>query len=93
MEGTGHLTAPRAAAPDGGIPSPVRVARRLKPVAARHARLQYAAQSAARLQSPARFESPAAGGPLPAGGLDQAVAVMDGLRSTALADARLFGFP
>ncbi|OOP63779.1 hypothetical protein BMF89_05750, partial [Arthrobacter sp. SRS-W-1-2016] len=123
MEGTGHLTAPRAAAPDGGIPSPGRVARRLKPVAARHARLQYAAQSAARLQNPARFqhaaqhqnlarlqspvrfesparfqspvrfESPASGGPLPVGGLDQAVAVMDGLRSTALADARLFGFP
>ncbi|WP_442544847.1 DUF222 domain-containing protein [Arthrobacter sp. KN11-1C] len=77
MEGIGQLAARRAAAPDGGIPSPGRVARRLKPVAARHAELQ----------------SRAAAAPSPAGGLDRAVAVMGALRSTALADARLFGFP
>ncbi|WP_442543357.1 DUF222 domain-containing protein [Arthrobacter sp. KN11-1C] len=94
MEGIGQLTAPRAAVPDGGIPSPGRVARRLKPVAARHAQVQYAAQLqfAEHHQNLAQFES-AAVGPLPAGGLGQALAVMDALRSTALADTRLFGFP
>ena len=77
MEGIGQLVARRAVLPDGGMASPGRLSRRLKPVAARYAGLQ----------------SPAAALPSPATGLDQAVAAMDALRSTALSDARLFGFP
>jgi hypothetical protein len=114
MEGIGQLMARRAAppdgGPDGGIPSPGRLSRRLKPVAARHAQLLNPAelQNAAQLQNTAQFEnfaqfrnraaaassaavSPAA--PSPAGGLDLAVAAMDALRSTALADSRWFAFP
>ncbi|WP_332602166.1 HNH endonuclease signature motif containing protein [Arthrobacter sp. S2(2024)] len=105
MEGIGQLVAPRAAAPDGGIPSPGRLSRRLKPVPARHAHSQFAAQfqnpsqfqNPAQLQNPAQFQNPSqvrnpAAVPSAAGGLDLAVAAMDALRSTAVADARSFGF-
>ncbi|MGO4473936.1 HNH endonuclease, partial [Arthrobacter sp. M-10] len=105
MEGIGQLVAPRAAAPDGGIPSPGRLSRRLKPVPARHAQFQFAAQfqnpsqfqNPAQLQNPAQFQNPSqvrnpAAVPSAAGGLDLAVAAMDALRSTAVADARSFGF-
>jgi hypothetical protein len=102
MEGIGQLMARRAAppdgGPDGGIPSPGRLSRRLKPVAARHAQLQNAAQveNFAPFQNRAAAASSAAvspAAPLPAGGLDLAVAAMDALRSTAAADARSFAFP
>src|SRR5690242_8566240 len=99
MEGIGQLVAPRAAAPDGGIPSPGRLSRRLKPVPARHAQLQFAAQfqNPAQFQIPSRLRNPSrprnpAAVPSAAGGLDLAVAAMDALRSTAVADARSFGF-
>ncbi|MCZ9884510.1 HNH endonuclease, partial [Arthrobacter sp. B2a2-09] len=75
MEGIGQVVARRAAQPDGGIASPGRLSRRLKPVAARHA----------GLQNPAAV-------PAPANDLDQAVAAMDALRSTAASDARSLGF-
>ncbi|MDP9904149.1 HNH endonuclease signature motif containing protein [Arthrobacter bambusae] len=93
MEGIGQLVAPRAAAPDGRIPSPGRLSRRLKPVPARHAQLQFAAQfqNPSQVRNPSRLQNPAAV-PTAAGGLDRAVAAMDALRSTAVADARSFGF-
>ncbi|GAA5189898.1 hypothetical protein GCM10023346_05680 [Arthrobacter gyeryongensis] len=82
MEGIGQLVARRAAPPEVGIASLGRLSRRLKPVPARHA----------QFQNPARLQNPATA-PSPAGGLDLAVAAMDALRSTAVADARSFGFP
>ncbi|MGM7775472.1 DUF222 domain-containing protein [Arthrobacter sp. KNU-44] len=87
MEGIGQLVARRAASPDGGIAAPGRLSRRLKPVPAWHA----------GQQNPAAVPSPAALSPRaalsPAHELDQAVAAMDALRSTALADARVLAFP
>ncbi|MHC6219790.1 HNH endonuclease signature motif containing protein [Arthrobacter sp. MMS24-S77] len=88
MEGIGQLVAPWAAPPAGGIAALGRLSRRLKPVPARHAQFQ----SPFQFQNPAQLRNPAAA-PSPAGGLDQAVAAMDALRSTAVADARSFDFP
>ncbi|MHC6220887.1 HNH endonuclease signature motif containing protein [Arthrobacter sp. MMS24-S77] len=76
MEGIGQLVAPWAAPPAGGIAALGRLSRRLKPVPARHARLQ----------------NPAAAVPSPAHDLDQAAAAVHALRSAAVSDARLFGF-
>ncbi|MGM7778552.1 hypothetical protein ACSVHC_21405 [Arthrobacter sp. KNU-44] len=80
MEGIGQLVARRAAPPDGGIAAPGRLSRRLKPVPAWHA----------GQQNPAALSPRAALSP--ASGLDLAVAAMDALRSTALADARVLAF-
>ncbi|WP_284981262.1 DUF222 domain-containing protein [Arthrobacter sp. efr-133-TYG-118] len=80
MEGIGQLVARRAAPPDVGIAALGRLSRRLTPVPAWHA----------GQQSPAAVPSRAA---LPPGtALDQALAAMDALRSTAVSEARVFGF-
>ncbi|MEW1820856.1 DUF222 domain-containing protein [Arthrobacter sp. NPDC080031] len=80
MEGIGQLAAPRAAPPELGIAALGRLSRRLKPVPAWHA----------GQQSPASVPPPAALPPATA--LDQALAAMDALRSTAVSEARVFGF-
>ncbi|MDQ0029648.1 HNH endonuclease signature motif containing protein [Arthrobacter bambusae] len=84
MEGIGQLVAHRATRPDGGIASLGRHSRRLKPVAAVNV----------KSFAPVHAELPnrAAAVPSPQSGLDQAVAAIEALRSTAISDARVFGF-
>lgn len=84
MEGIGQFVARRAAPPDVGVASSGRLYRRLKPVAARHADInRLAVLPGTRPGSVPGLAS----------GLDQAVAAMDALRSAAVSEARLFGFP
>ncbi|UKA59752.1 DUF222 domain-containing protein [Arthrobacter sp. FW306-2-2C-D06B] len=106
MEGIGQLVARRAAPPEVGIVALERLSRRLKPVPAWHtgqrnpaagpsrAALSRAALSPATLSraalSPATLSRAALSS---ATGLDQALAAIDALRSTALADARVLAFP
>ena len=81
MEGIGQLVARRAVvAPEVGIAALGRLSRRLTPVPAWHAGQQN------RAAVPSRAALP------PATALDQALAAMDALRSTALSEARVFGF-
>ncbi|MCX2748960.1 DUF222 domain-containing protein [Arthrobacter sp. MI7-26] len=84
MEGIGQLVARRAAPADVGVAPLGRLSRRLKPAASsRHADI-----NRLEVRPGTRPESV----PSPANDLDQAVAAMDALRSTALSDSRLFGF-